>query len=149
MSAADRLNEIEARANAATGGPWGWRNTQDVYLMGARSRVVMAFERMGMQGAQPSFRRDDGCLYPAGKENINTFADAAFIAHARTDVPALVAALRAVLDLHRAHECTSSFADDDPCFIMHGGSCALSGTCRECHNNHPCLTARAIEESLS
>ena len=139
MSAIDRLNEIEARANAATEGPWAPDEYTEVDPDGfyELSRVIA-----------PDPDGDDWCAIGVVHTGILR-PDAAFIAHARTDVPALVAALRAVLDLHRAHECTSSFADDDPCFIMHGGSCALSGTCRECHNNHPCLTARAIEESLS
>ena len=139
MSAADRLNEIEARANAATEGPWAPDEYTEVDPDGfyELARVIA-----------PDPDGDDWCAIGVVHTGILR-PDAEFIAHARADVPALVAALRAVLDLHRAHECTSSFADDDPCFIMHGGSCALSGTCRECHNNHPCLTARAIEESLS
>lgn len=92
------LDAIEARANAATDGPWFWRNTQgrsgDVYLQGARTRIVMAFKRMGMNGAQPMFRGLDGLLYESADVNINQFPDAEFIAYARTDVPALVAALR-------------------------------------------------------
>ena len=87
------LDEIRARADAATAGPWRWRNSNgDVNLFGGgRSWVVMAFERMGMQRAQPVFRGLDNLLYPAGKENLYDFADAQFIAHARTDVPALLA----------------------------------------------------------
>lgn len=93
------LDAIEARANAATDGPWFWRNTQgrsgDVYLQGARTRIVMAFKRMGMNGAQPMFRGLDGLLYESADVNINQFPDAEFIAYARTDVPALVALVRA------------------------------------------------------
>lgn len=92
------LDAVEARADAATDGPWFWRNAQGrsgaVYLQGARTRIVMAFKRMGMNGAQPMFRGLDGLLYESADVNINQFSDAAFIAHARTDVPALVAALR-------------------------------------------------------
>ena len=89
------LTEIEARANAATEGPWYWRNSDiNVYLLGARSRAVMAFKRMGMQGAQPEFRDNDGLLHGVQKRNIHDFADADFIAHARTDVQVLLAEVR-------------------------------------------------------
>lgn len=89
------LTEIEARANAATEGPWYWRNSDiNVYLLGARSRAVMAFGRMGTQGAQPEFRDDDGLLHGVQKRNVYDFADADFIAHARTDVQVLLAEVR-------------------------------------------------------
>lgn len=54
----------------------------EVYLFGARSRVAMAFGRMGMNGAQPVFRdpEDRNLLTKAGKENLNRFPDAAHIA---------------------------------------------------------------------
>ena len=89
------LTEIEARANAATEGPWYWRNSDiNVYLLGARSRAVMAFKRMGMQSAQPEFRDDDGLLHGVQKRSIYDFADADFIAHARTDVADLLAEVK-------------------------------------------------------
>lgn len=91
-----RLDEIEARLSAATPGPWAWRNTTEPYLMGLRTRIVMAFRRMGTQGAQPQFRDDDGLLVDAGKENINDFPDAALIANAPADLAALVKFARAV-----------------------------------------------------
>ena len=89
------LTEIEARVNAATEGPWYWRNSDiNVYLLGARSRAVMAFKPMGMQSAQPEFRDDDGLLHGVQKRNIYDFADADFIAHARTDVADLLAEVK-------------------------------------------------------
>lgn len=75
---------LRALADAATPGPWHWRNTQgrngSIYLQGARTRIVMAFKRMGMAGAQPMFRREDGLLYESAEANINAFPDAAYIA---------------------------------------------------------------------
>ena len=75
-----RLDEIEARTNAATDGPWTWatHSTADGDEWGVFSPAdwALATNRDGW-----------GC-------------DAEFIAHARTDVPALVAALRAVLEMH-------------------------------------------------
>ena len=90
MSAADRLNEIEARANAATEGPW--------------------------------FVSDDAVWVDRGEGNADgitgplapwCFGEADFIAHARTDVPALVAALRAVLDLADRWAAQSTDYDED------------------------------------
>lgn len=79
-----RLNEIEARANAATEGPW---------------RYVSIFEVGGF--VENSRGRE---LFDWAQDDAGTICapdgDAEFIAHARADVPALVAALRAVLALH-------------------------------------------------
>lgn len=69
-----RLDEIEARADAATEGPWD--------LIGGGEYVTP----VGIMVAP-----DDG--------GVNG-ADAEFIAHARTDVPALVAVARYALSQH-------------------------------------------------
>ena len=75
----NRLNEIEARANAATEGPWeGIR-----YPDGLLGRVI-ASDELGV------------CI----AEDFPDDADAEFIAHARADVPDMAAALRAVLAIH-------------------------------------------------
>lgn len=105
----NRLSEIEARLAAATPGPWWWRNTSEPYLQGARTRIVMAFRRMGTQGAQPQFRDEHGLLVDSGKANINDFPDATLIAHAPSDIAALLLAVKAVqaarrdLSHHHAH----------------------------------------------
>jgi hypothetical protein len=65
------LNAIEARANAATPGPW--EAYPDAKIAGLAH-----------------IRINPGTMHPTAWP-----ADAAFIARARTDVPALVAALRA------------------------------------------------------
>lgn len=83
MTAADRLNEIEARANAATRGLWGW--------------AVSADRRWAEVTAMP-----DAIAVSRSADD----DDADFIAHARTDVPVLVAALRAVLRVCDATEAT-------------------------------------------
>lgn len=69
----NRLDEIEARTHAATEGPWN-------VFMGridhpGRSLVAVAYD-------------------------VVCDEDAEFIAHARTDVPDMAAALRAVLAIH-------------------------------------------------
>ena len=96
----NRLNEIEARANAATEGPWEWEGEAKAeWEIGANSLV-------------PSRRPDDPVLYGYGYDasgiEVKTPADAELIAHARTDVPWLLEqverrdkALEAVLDLHK------------------------------------------------
>ena len=88
-----RLDEIEARANAATEGPWEWEGEAKAeWEEGANSLV-------------PSRHPDDPVLYGYGYDasgiEVKTPADAEFIAHARTDVPDMAAALRAVLKLHK------------------------------------------------
>lgn len=67
---------IKARADKATAGPWDWNSRHG---LGAPNRLVM----------WPS--HEYGCdLDIEGEE-----ADLAFIRHARTDIPALIAALEA------------------------------------------------------
>jgi hypothetical protein len=87
MSAADRLDEIEARANAATAGPWSWAQWYDGLSLGAK-------ERAGV----------DATLFQHIEPVLGTGHDTEFIAAARQDVPALVAALRAVLDIPRSQD---------------------------------------------
>ena len=122
----NRLNEIEARANAATEGPWEWEGEAKAeWEIGANSLV-------------PSRRPDDPVLYGYGYDasgiEVKTPADAEFIAHARTDVPALVAALKKVLELHQ--ETTIS--------LGHG---LLQRQC-VCGSAWPCLTVAAIRRHL-
>ena len=108
MSAADRLNEIEARANAATEGPWEADPLEgNLDAPGGGVRV-----------AEVGMWRDD---------------DANFIARARTDVPALVAALRAVLDLADRWATQSTDYDEDTEQQIDDGEAIV----------------RAIEEALS
>jgi hypothetical protein len=118
------LAAIQARADAATSGPWHWAGNVDsrhIYLAnwvpGMGRCTVMDFSRWGMQEARPRFaddnfmmknadtmpvfevsprstRRDDPAVYRADLIGIR-HPDAEFIAAARTDVPALVARVRA------------------------------------------------------
>ena len=90
MSAADRLNEIEARANAATEGPW--------YRYGTWPYEVYA----------P--REPDGGPYVASVtgDNGRNESNADFIAHARTDVPYLIGQVRWLLD-----ELSAAVADNE------------------------------------
>ena len=154
MSAADRLDQIEARANAATKGPWESDEYTEIDPDGfyELSRVI---------APDP----DDGEDYAIGVVHVGILRpDATFIAHARTDVPDLVAALRAVLDLHR--EARNDVDRTPPCPHCHGEPgvhecgcwadekwptvCAvcMEGT-KGASVEYPCATVRAIEEALS
>lgn len=106
------LEPIRKRAEAATPGPWRWfgnAKARTIYLATTHSgrRFVMRFARWGAQSAQPMFQRyaPDGSfgLMVKAKELLKFEVpyrkdisgidnpDAEFIAHAREDVPALIA----------------------------------------------------------
>lgn len=68
------LDEIERRANSATPGPWEGKRNGGMY---ARDR-------------EPVFETGCGCCSDPDLTDENS----AFIAHARTDVPALIARVR-------------------------------------------------------
>lgn len=120
LSAA-QLEEIKEREQAATAGPWAWQiniKGKTVTLQGGRPRLdlsVMQFERWGMNRAAPTFmipgqrdglqaweRADHYAATVPGREHHASWfqriahPDAAFIAHARTDVPALLAHIEAL-----------------------------------------------------
>lgn len=115
------IDEIAARANAATPGPWFWWGnahgpSPHLYLFSqAFGRyVVMSFQRWGWQSAQPVFRDPEtNILVPAQdvvryqvcheatsandervyRKQVDGIRhpDAEFIAHARTDIDTLLA----------------------------------------------------------
>ena len=134
-----RLDEIEARANAATEGPWE---------VGDRYHCQSADKCDCRQGYGPLIDTyqhpawgtmhvhrsdepwwDEGVLYrtaggPPGDVGRDIApADAEFIAHARQDVPALVAVARYALSQHSKDEahnecghCADSYGEDGwPC----------------------------------
>ena len=111
MTAADRLNEIEARANAATDGV-----------------RLERYRHGGGRLANFSMNSD--------RELVADFygeADREFYTAARTDVPALVAALRAVLELAYRWATQSTDYDEDTEQQIDDGKAIV----------------RAIEEALS
>ena len=107
----NRLNEIEARANAATEGPWMGIRCPDGFL----GRVI------GGNGFGVA-------------EDFPDDADAEFIAHARTDVPALVAALRAVVAVHRPVTVPGEVF----------GTWGEAKQCEDCEQRWPCNTLDTI-----
>lgn len=118
----ERLDEIKARAEAATEGPWTGNNGDGygAYCVdNPTGRTVARCEYGPYEGSR----------------------DATFIAHARTDVPALVVAIEAVLALH------SMEADG-----YGGWMCA---TCLDDERGfdperepYPCPTVTAIQSAL-
>ena len=111
----DELDAIEARANAATPGPWSWDRFDDVTIppedYPACGATVLAelVERDGehwimtpvevtMQGLDPN---ETDCETECEAFAVwITQADADFIAAAREDIPRLVAELRALRKAH-------------------------------------------------
>ena len=89
MTAVERLAEIEARAAAATEGPW------ETFESGTLSAGCLGVD--DSTGGMVLWHHDYGIV--GGLD-----VDAEFIAAARTDVPALTAALRAVLELMDQYE---------------------------------------------
>ena len=118
----NRLNEIEARANAATEGPWE-----------AGERCVFTLDGAPVIS-------DDVVHYAHGMagEGVCHEEDAEFIAHARADVPDMAAALRAVLELHvKARPITAAYGTQE------GGD-----YCYSCAEDWPCPTVTAIRRYL-
>lgn len=92
----DDLNAIEARAEAATEGPWEWL----VHDHSMASLGVMPDPGLGdpfVMAVSPckscQSRVKDG-QWKWGRCHTPSLDDAKFIAHARQDIPALTAALR-------------------------------------------------------
>lgn len=122
-TANERLADIKARAEAATEGPWGWEATAP----------AMSGEHWNMRIKGKPGIRFVVAEYQHGPDN------AEFITHARTDVPALVAALEAVLELHQPD--WSDWGLDHP---EEGAVCSCG------HNGvyEECPTVQAINEAL-
>ncbi len=95
LDAGETLRQIQARADAATPGPW-----EACCYDSGHSRFEMSCSVITSEVGD-TIADLDGRLDNERLARDDGQADAAFIAHARQDVPALVAALRTVLDLHQ------------------------------------------------
>ena len=146
MSISDRLDQIEARADAATEGSW-WGS-----MIGAHVEI---------------FAGDGSGHDPLLASEVRP-GDAEFIASARTDVPAMLAALRAVLDLHkpRGEQVLATDCSAETCDCEDGCQTVPIKVCEHCMDlgnsaHHyayeeggietvlwPCPTVRAIEVAL-
>ena len=113
------LNEIKERCDKATPGEWFWDviNAHKDIALESRRYKVMDFVRYGTQSASPRFRvngimeRADtlsvsipGMEHHRGFDDYINHPDADFIAHSRTDVPALLAEIERLKDTHKALE---------------------------------------------
>ena len=119
MNAADRLDEIQRRSDDATEGPW-WGS-----MISGHCEV---FAGTG-SGSDPMIATE---LLPG---------DAEFVINARTDVPALVLALRSVLNVH------------EPVDALHTPTGQKVQVCSECERDGdwrvwPCLTVRAVTNAF-
>ena len=122
-----RLNEIKARAEAATPGPWEADGTGEVSQHWSRPKPWETV--VGTDVACMSY------CYGGSAKGVERDEDAEFIAHARTDVPALLDALQSVLDLHKRQPspdgdfCAECFPDnwDYPCPTVTAITTALNG----------------------
>jgi hypothetical protein len=91
MLTAQALREIEERAEKATPGPWKTHLVDDTSVVTEDGADVCAT----CDSSQAE--REDG--YNVEYERME--ADAAFIAHARTDIPALIADRKALVEVLR------------------------------------------------
>ena len=127
----NRLNEIEARANAATEGPW---EAEHHYNRLTGKHVVSEIPRVAE------------CM-GNGDGGLDCKEDAEFIAHARTDVPDMAAALRAVLEVHQDGGESQGYLDDGSYGdIPH--CCTECGSLGEYGVPWPCATVTAIRQHL-
>lgn len=155
MTAADRLAQIRARAEAATPGPWGY--TLQTPTMGGTTWALRIAGKPGIRAGVVEYQHGD--------------ANAEFITHARTDIPALLAAVEAVLALHVPR--IEAVLSDSLCLreeCDHESACPLDGSvtvCAACwivaeesypyfceqgipdEVLHPCPTVRAITGPLA
>jgi len=88
---ADVLGEIEARANAATPGPWAWEGESGDSWPQSDNSLVTAYVPDGREWPESIL---SGWGYDASGISVEKDADGEFIAHARTDIPALLAMVR-------------------------------------------------------
>ena len=138
----NRLDQIEARANAATEGPWApWRDQDGAPHMNGLLMVGNA-DAVIPEG---EFWVEDVDINPVAHTYLPE--DREFIAHASTDVPDMAAALRAVLEVHQDGGESQGYLDDG-----HYGDiphcCTECGSLGEYGVPWPCATVTAIRQHL-
>ena len=124
----NRLDQIEARANAATEGPWlvNGPDEQWAVISSGSDSVLHSYMR-----CRPDC---EGCECGESVAEVAIeLEDAEFIAHARTDIPALTAAVRDVLALHWEATCSRGYPQ---------------AYCVDCDQAWPCPTVRALAAHL-
>ena len=139
----ERLAEIEARANAATEGPWEadgteitqhWTRPQPWVTVASNEVACMAY------------------CYGGSGRGIERETDAEFIAHARTDVPALLvevrrlqAAVERVRALHQDEGPSQGFFPGDRGYGKRDHCCGTCGEYGEYGVEWPCPTVTALD----
>ncbi|QIK82416.1 hypothetical protein [Sanguibacter sp. HDW7] len=115
-----KLADIEQRADAATEGPWEadgsevsqhWSLPEPWLTVASNEVSCMSY------------------CYGGSARGIEQDEDAEFIAHARTDVPAMSAAIRDVLAVHVEATCSRGYPQ---------------AYCVDCDQAWPCATVRAV-----
>ena len=145
MTIESRLAEIRARVEAATEGPWrvDYDNADDWeagIAAGDYPEAIVGPRNIVHEKASDGFRRLLEDKY-ATANIVNeicelTTSDATFIAASRTDLPALLAAVQAVMDLHKC----LTFPDD---------GIGEPTACGHCDNETwPCPTVQDIAAAL-
>lgn len=128
MTIENTLNEWERLDQEATSGPWVGPDPEDPHAANAVWTIAD-----GMEGGGVAIAYDD---YPRGGNHPAESME--FIAAARTALPASVAALRAVLNLHMRQR---HFAGH-PAFALGPDTCLHDGY------HYPCPTVLAIAKEL-
>jgi len=85
------LEAIEARANAATDGPWHWEDERHFDLLKPKGSNGT---RWGTEVIEVTHDGGCACRQSCEMEVLIAPSDAEFIANARTDVPDLIAEVR-------------------------------------------------------
>ena len=127
------LDAIKARAEAATEGPWTWSGSEAPVLGGYAGTSYRYSEEV----IEAEHHGECGCRSLCQLELTVGKADGEFIAHARQDIPALLAALESVLELHqrnRYDECIECLSTDE-----YGEATNV---------DYPCPTVTAIQSAL-
>lgn len=168
MTTRERLEQIKARAEQATEGPWEvWDGPSyvgggadlcigagETWLANMDHRNCVNQEQHQCGGSIPPCKRKPdtdicsttGCRCSGECPEENHIseeqkANADLIASARTDVPQMASALLAILELHKPGECHCG--EDQTC-------CFEGQTrCDACLDPVPCSTVRLIDEHMS
>ena len=135
MTIDTRLAEIRAREEAATTGPWMVNGPGEEWAAISSGPHAVIHAYTVHDGDCPGCECGDGAA-----EVALTIEDAEFIAASRTDLPALLAALTAVLDLHKP----------GPPYLLD-----VPEVCEHCSDNederevaYPCPTVQALSAAL-
>lgn len=137
-----RLDEIKARAEAATEGPWSWSGRVAPVLSGYAGTSY----RYSKEVIEAEHHGECGCRSDCQLEVTVDPLDAEFIASARSDIPRLVAALEAVLELHKME---LDFKGRPFCVECDSNCHSYSGTrCDSPDAPFPCPTVAIVRTAL-